>query len=160
MKRVILMIADSMGVGAEPDADRYGDAGSNTLLHAALNTPGFEIPNMSRLGLGNILNPADFPDWKYAVPESEIAGAFGKMRELSAGKDTTTGHWEIAGIETKIPFKTYPDGFPKEFIEAFEEKIGIEVLGNYPVSGTEIIKKLGPEHELTQIGRASCRERV
>ncbi len=149
MKRVILMIADSMGVGAEPDADRYGDAGSNTLLHAALNTPGFEIPNMSRLGLGNILNPADFPDWKYAVPESEIAGAFGKMRELSAGKDTTTGHWEIAGIETKIPFKTYPDGFPKEFIEAFEEKIGIEVLGNYPVSGTEIIKKLGPEHEAT-----------
>lgn len=149
MKRVILMIADSMGVGAEPDADRYGDAGSNTLLHAALNTPGFEIPNMSRLGLGNILNPADFPDWKYAVPESEIAGAFGKMRELSAGKDTTTGHWEIAGIETKTPFKTYPDGFPKEFIEAFEEKIGIEVLGNYPVSGTEIIKKLGPEHEAT-----------
>ncbi len=149
MRRAILIVADSMGVGAEPDAEKYGDLGSNTLLHAAVNTPGFSIPNLSELGLANIFDTVAIPEWKYAVCEDTIRGAFGKMRELSAGKDTTTGHWEIAGIETKIPFKTYPDGFPKEFIKAFEEKIGTEVIGNYPVSGTEIIEKLGPIHEST-----------
>lgn len=146
MKRVILMIADSLGVGAEPDAYRYGDEGSNTLLHAAEGTPGFAIPNLQKLGIGNITDAAE---GKFRVPESELIGSFGRMRELSAGKDTITGHWEIAGIETLTPFKTYPDGFPKEFIEKFEEAIGTEVLGNYPASGTVIIDELGPEHEAT-----------
>lgn len=76
-------------------------------------------------------------------------GSFGKMAEVSKGKDTITGHWEIAGIYTEIPFKTYPDGFPKSFIEEFEQAIGVGVLGNYPTSGTEVIEKLGPEHEAT-----------
>lgn len=146
MKRVILIIADSLGVGAEPDAYKYGDLGSNTLLHAAENTEGFVMPNLSRLGMGNIDGAAE---GRYAVDEGEIAGSFGKMQELSAGKDTTTGHWEIAGIETKIPFKTYPNGFPEDFIKAFQDKIGSEVLGNYPISGTEIIEIYGDEHEAT-----------
>lgn len=144
MKRVILMVADSMGIGALPDAAGYGDTGANTLLHAMEGAEDFSIPNLKRLGLGNIAGAAE-GRLKTEAP----AGAFGKMGEVSKGKDTITGHWEIAGLETKIPFKTYPDGFPKEFMEAFEEKIGISCLGNYPASGTEIIEELGPEHEAT-----------
>jgi len=146
MNRVILMIMDSMGVGEEPDADKYGDLGANTLLHAAENTDGFKIPNLQKLGLGNIEGAAE---GRFRLSEDELTGSFGRMREMSKGKDTITGHWEIAGIETMTPFKTYPDGFPKEFIEKFQQEIGIECIGNYPASGTEIIEVLGPEHEKT-----------
>ena len=136
MKRVILIVTDSMGVGEAPDAKRFGDVGANTLLHAAENTPGFDVPNLAKLGLMNIKNAGLE---KYALADTEIIGAYGKMRELSVGKDTITGHWEIAGIETATPFKTYADGFPKEFMEEFETRIGIKCLGNYPASGTVII---------------------
>lgn len=144
MKRVILIVADSMGIGELPDAELYGDSGADTLLHAAENTPGFAVPNLRRMGLGNIEGAAGG-----MLTADEPQGAFGKMAEISKGKDTITGHWEIAGLETKVPFKTYPDGFPKEFMEAFEEKIGTACLGNYPASGTEIIETLGTEHERT-----------
>lgn len=144
MKRVTLIVTDSMGIGALPDADQYGDAGADTLSHAAAATPGFAVPNLQKLGLGNIDGAAE-GKLKIDAP----IGAFGKMAEVSKGKDTITGHWEIAGLETRTPFKTYPEGFPKEFMDAFEAEIGIGCLGNYPASGTEIIEQLGPEHEAT-----------
>lgn len=149
MSKVILVITDSLGVGALPDAELYGDAGADTFGHILteyeknLGRP-LNIPNLRALGMGNIEGVAD---GKLAV-EKPI-GCFGKMAELSAGKDTTTGHWEIAGIKTEVPFKTYPEGFPKEFMEAFQKEIGIECIGNYPASGTTIIEELGPEHEAT-----------
>lgn len=142
MRRVILMVTDSVGVGALPDAASYGDMGANTFAHAAANTPGFAVPNLKKLGFGNIEGVLEG-----ALREDAPKGAFGRLAEVSKGKDTITGHWEIAGIETRTPFKTYPDGFPKAFMDTFEEKIGISCLGNYPASGTEIIETLGPEHE-------------
>ncbi|MDD7347005.1 MAG: phosphopentomutase [Clostridiales bacterium] len=142
MKKAILIVLDSMGVGELPDAEKFGDKGAHTFNHAAAATPGFFVPNLEEFGIGNI------PGVVTGMKEKEQpVGAFGKAMEVSVGKDTTTGHWEIAGIETKIPFKTYPDGFPREFIDQFQEKIGTEVLGNYPASGTEIIEDLGSEHE-------------
>ena len=146
-RRVILMVLDSMGVGAAKDADRFGDEGADTFGHIA-DALGdrFEIPNLEKLGIGNIDRIAG-GDGRFACWTPE--GAYCRIAEQSAGKDTTTGHWEICGIETKVPFKTYPDGFPAEFIKAFEEKIGREVIGNYPESGTVIIDRLGPEHEAT-----------
>lgn len=149
MSKVILIITDSLGVGALPDAELYGDVGADTFGHILteyeknLGRP-LNIPNLRTLGVGNIEGVAG---GKLAV-ENPI-GCFGKMAELSAGKDTTTGHWEIAGIKTEVPFKTYPEGFPKEFMEAFQKEIGIECIGNYPASGTTIIEELGPEHEAT-----------
>lgn len=148
MRKVILMITDSLGVGALPDAAKYGDQGSDTFGHIvcemeAAGTP-IQMPNLLNLGWGNIDGVCD---GKLEV--SEPAGCFGKMDELSAGKDTTTGHWEIAGLKTDVPFKTYPEGFPADFMAAFEEAIGVECLGNYPASGTAIIEDLGPEHEAT-----------
>ena len=113
-----------------------------TFAHAAANTPGFAVPNLKKLGFGNIEGVLEG-----ALREDAPKGAFGRLAEVSKGKDTITGHWEIAGIETRTPFKTYPDGFPKAFMDTFEEKIGISCLGNYPASGTEIIETLGPEHE-------------
>ena len=144
MKRVVLIVMDSMGVGALPDAEKYGDKGADTFGHIVLENSNFEIPNLRELGLGNIPGVAD---GKLKIDEP--VGDFGKIKELSIGKDTITGHWEITGLETKTPFKTYPDGVPKEFMEAFEKKIGVGCLGNYPASGTEIIEELGPEHEKT-----------
>lgn len=149
MSKVILIITDSLGVGALPDAELYGDAGADTFGHILteyeknLGRP-LSIPNLRALGMGNIEGVAG---GKLAV-ENPI-GCFGKMAELSAGKDTTTGHWEIAGIKTEVPFKTYPEGFPKKFMEAFQKEIGIECIGNYPASGTTVIEELGPEHEAT-----------
>lgn len=144
MKRVTLIVLDSLGVGQLPDAEKYGDAGADTLGHIVDYNPDFQIPNLRRLGFGNIQGAAD-GRLRVETP----TGAFGKLGELSRGKDTITGHWEIAGLETKTPFKTYPDGFPPAFIAAFEDKIGRKCLGNYPASGTEIIEQLGPEHEAT-----------
>ena len=144
MKRATIIVMDSLGIGELPDAENYGDKGANTFGHIAENVPELAIPNLARLGFGNIAGAAG---GKFAVDAPE--GAFGKMSEVSKGKDTITGHWEISGLETKTPFKTYPEGFPKEFIKAYEEAIGVEVLGNCTASGTEIIERLGAEHEAT-----------
>ena len=142
--KVILIVTDSLGVGAMPDAAQYGDAGADTFGHIWRHCGGLEIPNLVRLGWGNI-DGTSFTDLAVAAPE----GCFGKAAELSRGKDTTTGHWEIAGLRTEVPFKTYPNGFPQEFMDAYQKAIGIECLGNYPASGTEIIEVLGDEHEAT-----------
>lgn len=144
VKRVTLIVLDSLGIGQLPDAEKYGDKGADTLGHIISGYPQFSIPNLQKLGFGNIQGAAG---GAYAV--SEPAGAFGKLKELSSGKDTITGHWEIAGLRTDVPFKTYPDGFPKEFIKQFEKAIGREVIGNCTASGTVIIEELGPEHEKT-----------
>ncbi|MBQ7246371.1 MAG: phosphopentomutase [Firmicutes bacterium] len=144
-RRAILIVLDSLGVGELPDADRFGDQGADTFGHISDKLgDDFRIPNLKKLGIGNIdaLGVKNFPELK-------PIGAYGKLGEQSIGKDTITGHWEIAGIETMTPFKTYPDGFPEEFIKAFEEKIGTEVIGNYPESGTVIIDRHGEEHEKT-----------
>ncbi|AIS51648.1 phosphopentomutase DeoB [Thermoanaerobacter kivui] len=141
-KRVILIVLDSVGVGELPDAYKFGDEGSNTLGHVTEKT-GVELPNMGRLGLGNIIPLKSVPENPNAI------GGYGKMAEKSAGKDTTTGHWEIAGLITEKPFPTYPHGFPEEIIKEFEKRIGRKVLGNKPASGTEIIKELGEEHVKT-----------
>ncbi|MGN0709429.1 MAG: phosphopentomutase [Anaerovoracaceae bacterium] len=145
-KRVIIIVMDSFGCGEAVDAADFGDEGADTFLHVAQGTEGFSIPELQKLGLGNIENAGG---GLYRISPEEIKGSYGRMHEVSAGKDTITGHWEIAGIETKTPFKTYPDGFPEEFIKEFEKKIGTEVIGNYPASGTVIIEDLGPEHEST-----------
>ena len=144
MKKVILIVLDSMGIGALPDAAEYGDAGADTLGHILEKKSDLNIPNLRALGLGNIQGVCG---GKLAVPAPK--GTFCKLAEVSRGKDTITGHWEIAGLKTEIPFKTYPEGFPKKFMDEFEEAIGVGTLGNYPASGTEIIEKLGPEHEAT-----------
>lgn len=144
MKRVTVIVMDSLGVGELPDAANYGDAGTNTFTHIADNCPELEIPNLAAIGFGNIDGAAG---GKFAVDAP--TGAYGKMAEVSKGKDTITGHWEISGLETGTPFKTYPDGFPPECIKAYEDAIGIEILGNCTASGTEIIDRLGPLHEET-----------
>ncbi len=143
MKRVIVIVLDSVGIGELPDASVYGDEGSNTLGNIAANVKDFSLPNMEKLGLGGISGISGFK------AASEPLGCFGKMAERSAGKDTTTGHWELAGITLDKPFPIYPDGFPDEVINQFEKAIGTKTLGNYPASGTEIIKVLGQQHVMT-----------
>ncbi|MBC7224248.1 MAG: phosphopentomutase [Anaerolineae bacterium] len=139
-RRAILIVLDSVGVGNAPDAAAYGDEGSNTLANTARAVGGLHLPNLGRMGLGNLTEVLGVP------PEPQPLGAFGRMQEASAGKDTTTGHWEIAGIISTRPLPTYPHGFPPEIIQEFERRIGRKVLGNYPASGTVIIEELGPEH--------------
>ncbi len=140
IKRVILFILDSVGIGALPDAEEFGDVGSNTLGNIIKATGGINLPNLQALGLGNI----EGIDGVEAV--AQPTGAYGRSEEISSGKDTTTGHWEIAGIHTKEPFRTFPDGFPKEVMDRFEKEIGRGSLGNYAASGTVIIEELGKEH--------------
>lgn len=144
-KRVTIIVTDSMGVGAAPDASKFGDAGADTLGHIIEHVPEIDIRNLEKLGIFKISGLERFDK----NPKASALGAYGKMKEVSAGKDTTTGHWEIAGLKTQIPFKTYPDGFPKEFIEAFEKATGRKTVGNIPISGTEIIEMYGPHHEKT-----------
>lgn len=139
----VTLVLDGVGIGAQPDADRYGDAGSDTLGHVCtVARP--SLPNLARLGLGCI-TPLD------GVPAAaQPLAHFGRMREISAGKDSTTGHWELAGLRLNQPFPTYPNGFPSEVIEAFVEKTGCGgVLGNKPASGTAIIDELGEAHQRT-----------
>lgn len=143
MNRVILVVLDSLGIGAMSDADKYGDTGSNTLGSISKAMPNFKIPNLVKLGLGCIDGVIDIE-----TPEKPM-GSFGRLSEMSTGKDTITGHWEIGGLYTEIPFHTFPEGFPEDFIKAYEKAIGIETLGNYAASGTEIIDNLGEEHEKT-----------
>ncbi|MFA5516729.1 MAG: phosphopentomutase [Desulfuromonadales bacterium] len=139
-RRIVLLILDGVGVGALPDADCYGDADANTLRHVAEACGGLTLPNLQRLGLGNILPLAG------VAPVGRPAAHFGRMRELSAGKDTVAGHWEIAGVITAKPFATFPTGFPVEIIDAFQRATGLAPLGNIAASGTAILRQLGEEH--------------
>lgn len=139
IKRAIVIVLDSVGIGALPDAAEYGDEGSNTLAHIA-ESVGLRLPNMAGLGLGNIARIDG------VGPVENPLGCYGKMAEKSKGKDTTTGHWELAGVITEHAFPTYPDGFPAELVKDFENRIGRQVIGNKAASGTEIIKELGAEH--------------
>lgn len=146
IKRVILVITDSLGIGELPDAGDYGDKGADTFGHIAERMIDFHIPNLRKLGIANI-EGIGFEASK--LKEPSYKGMIGRLAERSKGKDTITGHWEIAGIMTDVPFKTYPNGFPKEFMDEYENRIGRKTLANYPASGTEIIEKLGEEHEKT-----------
>jgi phosphopentomutase len=143
INRVVLIVLDSVGVGELPDAKNYGDEGSNTLGNISTLMKGFKLPNLQSIGLGNIqgLKGVD-------AIESPV-GSFGKCAELSKGKDTVTGHWEIAGTIIKTPLNTFPNGFPEDIIKEFEEKIGRKVLGNKVASGTGILEELGAEHVAT-----------
>ncbi len=143
INRVTIIVLDSVGIGEMPDADKYGDKGSDTLGNISKVRGGLNMPVMANLGLGNIHEIIGVP------PAENPNGLYGKMAETSNGKDTTTGHWEIAGIITEMPFPTYPDGFPDEVIKPYEELIGTKTLGNYPASGTVIIEELGEEHMKT-----------
>ena len=140
INRVILIVLDSVGVGELPDAADYGDEGSNTLGNIVKNCGGIKLPNMAELGLGKI----DGID--YLPVPNKITGSYGRMSEVSKGKDTITGHWEISGLQLEQPFPTYPNGFSSEIIEQFQQLTGREVLGNCVASGTEIIEKYGEEH--------------
>jgi phosphopentomutase len=141
-ERVFWIVLDSVGIGELPDAAEYGDVGRNTLGHIAESRP-LEIPNLVRLGLANIA------PLKYQNPSASPIGAFGKGATRSPGKDTTTGHWEMAGVWLDQAFPVYKNGFPPELIEEFEKQIGRKTIGNKPASGTEIIKELGEEHVRT-----------
>ncbi|HWI51063.1 MAG TPA: phosphopentomutase, partial [Symbiobacteriaceae bacterium] len=141
MNRVLLIVIDSVGAGAMPDAPEWGDAGSNTLGNMATARGGLELPNMGRLGLGNIVSIAGTP------PAAAPAAAYGRMALASHGKDTMTGHFEMVGVPPTAPFRTYPEGFPQDLIAEFCRRTGLPgVLGNTVASGTEIIKELGEEH--------------
>ncbi|MGI5901989.1 MAG: phosphopentomutase [Desulfitobacteriia bacterium] len=143
MKRVVILILDSLGIGEAPDAAAYGDEGSNTLGNILRKIGALKIPHLQGLGLGNIV---PLPNLQ---PAKQPAASFGKMAPRSAGKDTITGHWEIAGLITEKPFPTFQQGFPTDFIKRFEKEIGRKVIGNEVASGTEILKRLGPEHVKT-----------
>lgn len=139
-KRILLIILDSLGVGELPDASKYGDHGAATLQHIAEVEKVLYLPNLQQMGLGNILDGE-------GINEAEKPTAFfGKMREKSEGKDTSTGHWEIMGVNLRKPFPTYPNGFPLEIVIPFEKEIGKKIIGNCAASGTEIINRLGEEH--------------
>ncbi|KYH35708.1 phosphopentomutase [Clostridium tepidiprofundi DSM 19306] len=141
--RVILIVLDSVGMGELPDSAEYGDKGSNTIGNISKKIGGLKLPNLEKLGLGNI-------DGMVGIEKCEDAiGAYGRCAELSKGKDTITGHWEMSGIILNTPLNTYPNGFPDDIIKEFEEKIGTKILGNKVASGTEIIKELGEEHQKT-----------
>lgn len=143
IERVTVIVLDSAGIGALPDAHEFGDEGSNTIAHIADAIGGLKLPNMERMGLGkidNILGVEDIP---------EPIGAYGKAIELSKGKDTTTGHWEIAGVVLEKPFPTYPNGFPDEVIEEIEKRTGRKVIANKPASGTAVIDEYGEEQMKT-----------
>lgn len=142
MKRVFLIVLDSVGIGEMPDAKAFGDEGSNT-LKAASTSSYFSMPNMRKLGLFNI----DGVDIGEIEPSP--LGAYARMTEASQGKDTTIGHWEIAGVISQNPLPTYPQGFPQEILESFMEKTGRGILCNKPYSGTEVIRDYGVEHVRT-----------
>ncbi len=138
--RCLLITLDGVGAGALPDAADFGDAGADTLVHVAEAAGGLKLPNLAALGLGNITR---LPG---VAPAPRPQALFGRLRERSRGKDTTTGHWELMGVITEKPYPVYPEGFPREVIDAFSEQTGRGVLGNKPASGTEIIEELGEEH--------------
>jgi len=141
--RAICIVLDSAGIGPMPDQHEYGDVGAATIPNLAKAAGGLKVPNMQKMGLGNITEITGVPAVK------EPTGSYGIMHELSPGKDTTTGHWEMMGAKLDFAFPVFPDGFPKEFMQKYEKAIGRATLGNYPASGTEIIEKLGDEHVKT-----------
>ncbi|HTE02905.1 MAG TPA: phosphopentomutase, partial [bacterium] len=141
--RIVIIVLDSAGVGELPDAGRYGDEGSSTLPHTARAVGGLRVPELEALGLGRIVSIEG------VRPLPAPRGAYGKLAERSAGKDSTTGHWELMGVIVDRPFPTYPRGFPPDLIAAFERAIRTSTLGNEVASGTEIIARLGPEHQRT-----------
>src|SRR3989338_3573111 len=140
IQRIILLILDSVGVGELPDAKEYKDEGSNTLSNIIRATGSIHLPNLEAMGIGLIQGIEGLERVKNPI------ASYGRMAEASIGKDTFTGHWEIAGLIINKPFSTYPDGFPKEIMESFEKEAGLGFLGNKAASGTEIIKELGEEH--------------
>lgn len=149
-RRVILIVMDSVGIGEMPDADEYGDAGASTLGHIAERVPTLSLPNLCRLGLASI-EGANINYRNMNGSDIHVCGAYGRAAELSAGKDTITGHWEIAGLITETPFKTFTDtGFPPDFIKEFEKAIETQIIGNISASGTEIIKQYGELHRRTK----------
>jgi len=142
-RRAIILVLDGVGIGEAPDAADYGDTGSNTLGNVARAVGGLHLPNLARFGLGCIAPLAG------VEPAQRSRAAWGTMRPASAGKDSTTGHWEIAGVHLTRPFPTYPDGFPAHVVDEFVERTGRGVLGNVAASGTEVIARFGAEHERT-----------
>lgn len=141
--KITVIVLDSVGIGELPDAIKFGDKGAHTLGHILESVPGTKLPNLQKLGLGNI---ADLP---HMEPAASPAAYYGKMAEISSGKDTMTGHWELMGLKIETPFQTYPDGFPRDLIARFEQETGRKVIGNKPASGTEILVELGEEHMKT-----------
>lgn len=138
-ERICVIVMDSVGIGALPDAPTFGDEGSHTLGHICEHVPTISLPNLTALGLGNIAPLS-------AVPKAEKPlASYGKMAEVSVGKDTMTGHWELMGLKVEVPFQVYPNGFPAELIGKFEELTGRKVIGNKPSSGTEILDEYGEE---------------
>ncbi len=140
INRVLIFVADSVGIGELPDSKDFGDVGVNTLGNIVKKTGEIKLPNLLKMGLGNIEKIEGVKGIDNPI------GSFGKAMEISNGKDTTTGHWEISGLYIEEPFQTYPNGFPEYIIEKYEKLIGRGVLGNKPASGTEIIEELGEEH--------------
>ena len=136
MAKFVIFVMDSVGIGELPDAAEYGDAGSNTVGNIIKHV-GLSIPNLAALGMSRLVD---------GLPHTETTGAYGKAAELFAGKDTTGGHFEIAGLIMDKPFPVFPNGFPKEFMSRFEKAVGRKTIANYPASGTEIIQKLGKQH--------------
>lgn len=150
-ERVIWIVLDSVGIGELPDAADYGDCGRDTLGHVARSRP-LRLPRLVQMGLANI-KPLE-----YLAPPARPAGSYGQGATVSPGKDTTTGHWEMAGIWLDRAFPVYPHGFPRPLIEEFERQIGRRTLGNFPASGTVIIQELGEQHMRT--GFPSCTRRA
>ncbi|MGB6129800.1 MAG: phosphopentomutase [Psychrilyobacter sp.] len=146
--RAIIIVLDSAGVGELPDANDYGDTGSNTFGHIASSTGGISLPNMEKLGLGNLTDIQGVARTTECCSGKSL-GAYGKAKEASKGKDTTTGHWEIAGIINETPFPTYPNGFPKEVLDELEKRTGRKILCNMPYSGTKVLDDYGVEQKET-----------
>lgn len=143
MKRAIILVLDGVGAGEAPDAVAYGDSGSNTLGHVARAVGGLNLPALARYGLGNVLELDGMPS------EPEAEGAWGRMHPASAGKDSTAGHWEIAGVHLEKPFPTYPSGFPSGLVAEFSRLTGRGVIGNVAGSGTAVLDEYGEEHART-----------
>lgn len=139
INRVIWIVLDSVGMGEMPDAEKFGDVGANTIGNVSKALGGLKLPNMSKLGLGNIENIKGVDKCEAPI------GCYARFREASNGKDTTTGHWEMGGVISEVAFPTYPNGFPSDIIKEFEEKTGRKVIGNKPASGTAILDELGEE---------------
>src|SRR6478609_3324546 len=142
-RRAAIIVLDGVGIGAAPDAAKYGDVGSDTLGNVSRAVGGLSLPAMQRAGLGNIASIEG------VAPTDRPFGAWGLMEPASAGKDSTAGHWEIAGVHLAKPFPTYPHGFPREIIAQFEQDTGRAVIGNVVRSGTEVMDTFGPQHMRT-----------
>ena len=142
-RRAAIVVLDGVGVGAAPDAAAYGDEGSDTLAHVAQAVGGLDLPHLARAGLGNVAALEGMP------PAPHATAAWGVMAPRSAGKDSTTGHWEIAGLQLARPFPTYPHGFPADLVAEFARRTGRPVIGNVAASGTAILDDFGAEHERT-----------